>query len=100
MRQVCINCILKGEQPICHTCMVRGQVVGWDCLPECCKGCDYIDENGHCAVVRTTNGIKDDRCGIRSSPRGVKDYSKLREEFPDNAWEGGVTNAEHSEKGH
>lgn len=92
MQQVCINCIIKGEQPHCHSCMVRGRVVGWDLLPECCKGCDYISSDGHCAAFGSTKGVKEDRCGLRSSPLGIKDYSKLREEHQNDTQEGGVTN--------
>lgn len=99
MWQVCINCILKGEQPKCHSCMVRGRVVGWDVLPECCKGCDFISAEGKCAAFGSVDGIKNDSCGLRASPRGIKDYSKLREELSDAAPEGGVSNAEYSEKG-
>ena len=77
---MCINCILKAEQPKCHSCMVRGITVGWDALPECCKGCDFIDEHGHCAVFKSLDTIDKERCGCRQSGRKVKDWSKLREE--------------------
>lgn len=85
---MCINCILKAEQPACHSCMVRGVTVGWDTLPECCKGCDYINENGRCAAFGSVGWLTGDTCGLRSQGRIVKDWSKLREEM------GGETDAE------
>ncbi len=90
MRQVCIACIKLGEKPVCKQCMVRGVTPGWEALPKCCKGCNYIDENGHCAVPGDLSRIKDDSCGIRSQPKNIVDWSKIRE--------GGEADAEHHQE--
>ena len=79
MQQQCISCI-RGRGPVlCQNCMVRGNIPGWDELPTCCKGCDYMDAKGVCMALRSVEGVKENLCGLRSSPRGIKDYSKLTE---------------------
>jgi len=75
VRQICICCIEAGEEPVCRTCMVRGVIPGWDMLPNCCRGCDYIDELGKCAAFGTISGLKDERCGLRSSSRDITDWA-------------------------
>lgn len=90
MRQVCIACIKLGKEPVCKRCMVRGVTPGWEALPLCCRGCDYMDENGRCAAWGNVSGIKSDRCGLRSQPRNIVDWAKLRE--------GGEANAEHCQE--
>lgn len=74
-----MDCVRSQKPPICRDCMLRGNVPGWDELPTCCKGCDYMDAKGACAAFRSVEGVKENRCGLRSSPRGIKDYSKLAE---------------------